>query len=421
VELTRGLEQFNLRDTHTPYPGNPYYITGALGLLDAPGEYFFDKQTNLLYFYPPWNGRPDARTLSMRHYLDVAVFAQNTSFVNIKNITVYGGGINMLNSNNNITENCRINYAEHFYESGWDDVPHFMRGGIVLTGSNNKISGCEIGYSAGNGAVLAGDDNIFTNNIVHNTGYSGNFFASLYVNNSNRQEISFNTFKDVARKHVYFHVMGKFNRCIVRNNYFENHGIFNTDCGAFYAFGSDGGQIEIYNNFVVVGNKGSFGSMDRIQVGLYIDNHTSNYIVRNNIIIGGGYGLMNNLWSSGTRFHNNTVVGSNYGISFYGFPVDNADASAVTFTDNLFVSTRNFDINYWGTENGRGIGYQGNFINGTIPVTQRPEGRMTSSGNARGTIDEYYRPTGNTPDIGAIPRGGLMFAYGADWNLGERR
>ena len=64
-ELTGFYEGAN-GDPYTPHPGNPYYITGALALLDAPGEYFFDKQTNLLYFYPSWNGNPNQRTLSDR-------------------------------------------------------------------------------------------------------------------------------------------------------------------------------------------------------------------------------------------------------------------------------------------------------------------------------------------------------------------
>jgi len=43
---------------------------------------------------------------------------------------------------------------------------------------------------------------------------------------------------------------------------------------------------------------------------------------------------------------------------------------------------------------------------------------MTSSGNARGTIDAQYRPAGETPDIGAIPRNGALFPFGADCGQG---
>jgi hypothetical protein len=44
---------------------------------------------------------------------------------------------------------------------------------------------------------------------------------------------------------------------------------------------------------------------------------------------------------------------------------------------------------------------------------------MTSSGNARGTVDAQYRSTGATPGIGAIPKDSVLFAFGADWGQGR--
>ncbi|MDR2965845.1 MAG: right-handed parallel beta-helix repeat-containing protein [Treponema sp.] len=409
-------------DPGLPCPGNPFYITGALALLDAPGEYYFDKKTNLLYFYPPWNGRPDQHTLTMRYFNNIAIQANNTSHVNIKNITIYGGGISMQNARNNTIENCRINYADHFYDSGWYKAKSatISESAMVITGNNNRISRNEFGPTAGHGIVLEGDDNVFTNNIVHTVGYSGNFLVGVCIYNSKRLEISHNTFIDASRDHVHFSDL-VYERCIVRNNYFENHCILGSDSGAIFTLtaGTDFGGTEIYNNFIVSGDKGDFGTMQKLRFGLYTDNYNSNMIVRNNIVIGGHTGLVINLPNPGTQFYNNTVVGARHGFGSYSKPVDNADASNVTVKDNLFVNIRQ-DISYWGTENGSQASYSSNFINGTIPVTQRPEGRMTSSGNARGTVDAQYRPTGRTPDIGAIPRGGAMFPYGADWKVGER-
>ncbi|MCL2722293.1 MAG: right-handed parallel beta-helix repeat-containing protein [Treponema sp.] len=421
-ELT-GFYAPDNRDPNTPHPGNPYYITGALAFLDAPGEYYFDKETNFLYFYPPWNGRPDQRTLTMRHSNNITIRADNTSFVNIKNITIYGGGISMQNSNNNTIENCRINYADHFYDNGWYKHKNDTKSesAMVVTGNNNRISKSEFGPTAGHGIVIEGDDNVFTNNIVHTVGYSGNFLFGICILNSKRLEVSFNTFKDASRDHIQFSDL-VYERCIIRNNYFENHSVLGSDSGAVFTLTAetDFGGTEIYHNYVVCGTKGEFGTMHKLLFGLYTDNYNYNLIVRHNIVIGGGQGLTINLPNLGTQFYNNTVIGAQYGIGFYSKPVDNADASTVTVKDNLFVNTRSFDIQYWGTENGRQASYQGNFINGTIPVTQNLQGRMVSSGNARGTVDAQYRPTGRTPDIGAIPRGGQMFAYGADWQLGDR-
>jgi len=422
-----GNDTFTGGDPYTPSQGNPFYVTGALAFLDAPGEYYFDPQTNLLYFYPPWNGRPDTRTLTLKSKSDIVIYAENTSFVNIKNITVYGGGIFMKNNGNSVLENCHVNYAEHFYFNGYFEfLQDSKESSMIVTGSNNRIERCEFGPTAGNGIVLEGEDNIFTNNIVHNTSYLGFPYCGIIVRKSKRLEISHNTIINSAHSHIRFIEDGAlknrvdYERCIIRNNYFENHSTLNSDGGAFYAWSSDGGGTEIYNNFVVCGDKNDQGAFDKLRYGLYTDNYTSNYIVRNNIVIGGTKGLTMNLISKGVRFSNNTVIGANEGIGMYGYPKDNADASTSSFTDNLFVNIKK-DISYFASENGKQVSYSGNFARGgTIPAPIRAEGRVQSSGNARGTVDEQYRPTGRTPDIGAVPRGGRLFPYGADWTIGGR-
>ncbi|MCL2722279.1 MAG: right-handed parallel beta-helix repeat-containing protein, partial [Treponema sp.] len=260
-ELT-GFYEADGGDPFTPHPGNPFYITGALALLDAPGEYYFDKQTNLLYFYPSWNGRPDQRTLSVRHLNNIAIMADNTSFVNIKNINIYGGGISMQNSRNNTLENCRINYAEHFYDSGWHKAKSDTKSSsaMIITGNNNRILKCEFGPTAGHGIVLEGDDNVFINNIVHTTGYSGIYAFGVCVFNSKRLEISHNTFTDTSKSHVFFYDM-VYERCIIRNNYFENHSVLSSDASPIYSqtAGTDWGNTEIYHNFIVCGTKGDNG------------------------------------------------------------------------------------------------------------------------------------------------------------------
>jgi hypothetical protein len=426
-EITGNSSPHTKNDPDTPYPGNPFYITGALALLDAPGEYYFDKQTNLLYFYPPWDGAPAQRPLSMRGN-DIAVFAANTSNVTIKDITVFGGGIHMRNSTNNTLENCRVLYAQHFYASDYSQIEEYKwSNSMVVTGSNNRITRCEFGNTSGNGIVLGGDDNVFTNNYVHDTNYAGNFLDGAYVISSKRLEVSRNTMINQGRAHVYFAHGHSFERCVVRNNYFENNNILVPDGGGgFYTINTNGGGTEIYNNFVIVGGgKGGNGTMKRLLSGLYVDDLSFNYIVHHNIVIGGtdagirhGLTHVNIPQQQGTRFFNNTIIGSQNGFGFHYIYGQNTDTRSVTITDNLLVNIKSRDITGAGFENGKWVNYDGNFENRTIPVTRNTQRRMTSSGNARGTIDGLYRPTGNTPGIGAIPKDGALFAFGADWGQG---
>ena len=415
-----GNDPFTRNDPYTPSSGNPFYITGALSLLDVPAEYYFDPQTNHLYFYPPWNGSPDTHTLDLRAKNDIAIYAENTSYVNIKSVKIFGGGISMKNTRNSTLENCRISYAEHFYFIGiFGRFSGTRESSMIVSGSNNRIEGCEFGPTAGSGIVLGGENNIFTNNIVHDTSYLGIFYWGIAVRQSKRLEISHNTIINSAHSHISF-TDSDYVNCTIRNNYFENHCTLSNDGGAFYAWGNDGGGTEIYNNFVVCGDKNDYGAFHRLRFGLYTDNYTSNYSVHHNIVIGGTRGLEMNLWSRGVRFYNNTVIGADIGFGMYGYPIDNADASTSYITDNLFVGIKSNDIAYYGYENGREAGYNGNFVNGTVPAPVRQAGRVQSSGNAQGTVDDQYKPAGNTPDIGAIPRNGALFLYGADWSLGNK-
>lgn len=423
-EITGNSSPHTNNDPDTPWPGNPFYITGALALLDAPGEYYFDKQTNQLYFYPPWGGAPSQRALSMRGN-EIAVFAADTSNVIIKGITVFGGGIHMRNCKNNTLENCRVLYAQHFYASDYAQLEEYKWcNGMVVTGSNNRITRCEFGNTSGNGIALGGDDNVFTNNYIHDTNYAGNFLDGVYVLSSKRLEVSRNTMINQGRAHVYFAYGHSFEKCMVRNNYFENNNILVPDGGGgFYTINTNGGGSEIYNNFVVVGgSKGDNGTMKRLLAGLYVDDLSFNYSVHHNIVIGGtdagirhGLTHVNIPQSQGTRFFNNTIIGSQNGFGFHYIYGKNMDTRSVTITDNLLVDIKSRDITGAGFENGKWVNYDGNFDNGTIPVTKNKERRMNSSGNSRGTIDAQYCPTGSTPPVGAIPKEGALFAFGADW------
>jgi len=426
-EITGNSSPHTKNDPDTPYPGNPFYITGALALLDAPGEYYFDKQTNLLYFYPPWDGAPAQRTLSMRGN-DIAIFAANTSFVTIKDITVLGGGIHMRNSTNNTLENCRIVYAQHFYISDYSQIEEYKWSNcMVVTGSNNRITRCEFGNTSGNGIVLGGDDNIFTNNYVHDTNYAGNFLDGVYVVSSKRLEISHNTMINQGRAHIYFAYGHSFEKCVVRNNYCENNNILVPDGGGgFYTINTNGGGSEIYNNFIVVGgSKGDNGTMKRLLSGLYVDDLSFNYIVHHNIVVGGtDAGIRHGLThenippQQGARFLNNTIIGAQNGFGFHYIYGQNTDTRSVTITGNLLVNIKSRDITGAGFENGKWVNYDGNLVDGAIPVTKNTERRMTSSGNARGTVDAQYRSTGAASGIGAIPGNGALFTFGADWGQG---
>lgn len=406
--------------------GNPFYITGALSLLDAPGEYYFDPQTNRLYFYPPYNVDLNTCALSLRSNTDIAINAEYTSNVNIRSIKVFGGGIKMKNTMNSTLANCSVNYAQHFHVYEGVFFATFLNS-MIVSGSNNRVERCEFGPTAGSGIVLEGTNITFTNNIVHDTSYAGFPFNGVTVGTYDQVTTSVvitnNTITNSSHSHIGFFPgvyypnyveQRNYGQSTIRNNYLEEHCTLNSDGGAIYASATNGNGTEVYNNYIVCGTKNTFRHENR---GLYMDNFCSNFNLHHNVVVGGYTALCMGLWSKNTKFENNTLVGAQIGIQFGSLATNMPnDASTSSFKDNLFADTKTADdIQFW--DGGKNEGYNGPFVNGTIPVPFEVEYRPQSSGNARGTVDSSYRPTGNTPNIGAIPRNGSMFSYGANWRL----
>lgn len=424
-------------NAYSPVKGNPFFLTGALCLLDAPGEYWYDAENKKVYVYMPEGDDPSAHTITMRGS-SKAVQAKDARFINLQGLSFYGGGITLPEAEDCRIENCRVLFSDHFYASGY--ASYVLKSSNHITGKRNLITRCEFGYSAFNGITLGGEDNVFTDNIVHHSNYCGDDFAGLYVLKSSRCEISRNNITYSGRVHIYFTINTDYDACVIRGNYLYGHSRLTSDSGAFYTWSCNGGGTRLYNNFVDCGEKTENGTMSKCWDGLYLDNYCSNFTVDHNIVVGGTCGLRTNLSNENTLYANNTVIGSQYGYGIYSYPKDDAKTGKTRFYNNLFVALKGVDINYSGSENGQSVVYTGALKDGTVPCPVNPEQRIESGSNLRVSYiieNEGYQPAdgspaidagcviegitdgylGDAPDIGAIEKGGKLFEYGATWSL----
>lgn len=434
VEKRMGQEEeYTGLNAYNPVKGNAFFVVGALGLLDAPGEYYYDAENAKMYVYMPKGDDPAGYAISVRGN-SKAIDASNSEYVNIKGLRIFGGGIYMKEAKHCRIEETAVYYADHMNVA--EHASYTYENSMLVTGSFNTVTKSEFGYTAFSGIVLGGNDNVFTDNIVHNSNYSGTSFAGIYALKSERLEISQNTIRDSGRIHIYFVINTVYEKCIIRNNYMENQACLTSDCGAFYAWSVDGGGTRIYNNYVNVSTKNTNGSMQKFYDGLYLDNYCANFIVDHNIVVGGSNGLRTNLSCTNTVYANNTVIGSNCGYGIYSYPKDEAECKTVGFYNNLFINIKQQAINYNGTENGVNKVYYGPLVEGKVPVTVNEAGRMQSGNNMAGSqVSATYAPRkgsaaidggvvlegvtdgflGDAPDIGAVETGGELFAYGATW------
>lgn len=200
-----------------------YYLFNVLEELDAPGEYFLDRESGELYLYPINEG--DKIEISFTE--EPVIKAEG-----VQNLTVEGFILKNSRShaidikgNNCVLKNLLVkNVAEH---------------GIVAEGYKNRIENCEITATGKGGILLTGGDrdnltpgeNLAYNNYVHD-------FSEVYQtyqpgiglygvgNIASRNEISYTP-------HYAIYYRG--NEHVIEYNYIHHAVLYSADAGAIYA------------------------------------------------------------------------------------------------------------------------------------------------------------------------------------------
>jgi hypothetical protein len=125
--------------------GQWFYIYNALSELDAPGEWYLDRQKGILYFWPP---KPIASGKTIVSLLGDLVTLQDVSNVDLQGLTFeccQGSAVNI-----NGGENCRVAACV---------VRNLGGSGINVNGGRRHVVfGCDL-YNLGDGGVsLSGGD-----------------------------------------------------------------------------------------------------------------------------------------------------------------------------------------------------------------------------------------------------------------------
>ena len=156
---------FTMNNTvYNPVEGQRFYLSNMLEVLDKPGEWFWDYDTNTIYFYPECS--IDNAKLEMSVCTDYMFNIKNSSNVIIKDIEITkgsSGGAYVVGCDGIAIENCVLK--------------NLGKCAINIDGSvNMKISDCELYNLAGSGIRIAKSGNceslehgnsIIKNNKIH--------------------------------------------------------------------------------------------------------------------------------------------------------------------------------------------------------------------------------------------------------------
>ena len=276
-------------------PGDRYYVRNLFEELDAPGEWYLDRETWTLYFWPP------AEAASQTVYaptLQTIVSMRGVSNVTFTGLTIEcceGTALTLSNCSNCNIVGCTIRNVGSACSSGISAV-------AVSGGKTCGIVGNDI-YQVGSHAIsLAGGDrktltpaeHYADNNYIHHTGVfykQGVGVALSGVGN----RASHNLIHDCPR----FGVLHGGNDQIIEYNHIRHIDLETADTGATYSGGRDWlsprGTVIRFNYIHDVfgfGKHDGHWTTPHYAWGIYLDDNSAEVHVYGNIIVRALRGLL---------------------------------------------------------------------------------------------------------------------------------
>lgn len=296
-----------------------YYLQNLLEELDSPGEWYLDRKTSTLYFWPPG---PVERALVEAPTLDFAVHIMpGTERVVVQGLTIEVArrtGVQVEQARScliakNVVRHCGTGTRI----GGWGTWENCCGIGL-FGGSQNAAVGNDISDVGGHGVKLTGGDrktltpagNRAENNHIHHTGvYWKQGCGARLEGVGNR--FAHNLVHDCPRMAVIFGG----NDQVIEFNHLHHVNTETCDTGAIYTGGRDGlsprGSLIRYNYIHDIGGFGRQGrkwTCPYYSWGIYLDDLASGVHVFGNIVVGAVRGGVHIHNGRDNRIENNVLA-----------------------------------------------------------------------------------------------------------------
>lgn len=272
-----------------------FYLSGTLGLLDSPGEWFYDASSQDVFLHSPLCADPNASIVEARARR-TGIDLRNRSWVVVNGIDLFACTADLGNARHCTVRGIKAAYIHH---TSGGETAHSLgeKSGIHVTGNNNIIRDSEIAHSAGHGVFLAGNRNSVVNCWIHDIGYLGSLCCPVMVRGM-RNMVSHTTINDAGRDCIQ--LTGA--EHLVQFNSISRPGRICRDLGNIKTGGNDGGNTQIRFNWIFE-NPGDH----RTSLGIYLDNYSKNYLVHHNVVWNVPVGIRLNRPTGFIMVLNNTV------------------------------------------------------------------------------------------------------------------
>jgi len=273
--------------------GQPYFVLNALSELDVPGEWYFDRNTKILYFYPPSDLAGKSIELSQGSLTpsddpyfplspigELLIDVAGSSYITFEYLVIEGGRSRLVDVNGSDHISFRHSVVRHgsslwglLYRNGSSDSE-------ITDSQLYDMTSKVVEFDAGNRAALTSGGMVLRNNTIHH--FSLEKWGPGIVLKGVGALVQQNTIShsnDMAMQVTGNDHIIEFNRIhdVVKET---------RDAGVIYG-GRDWstrGNIVRYNHFI--------GNRDRDVMGVYLDDQLSGWTIFGNIFENTGRGIL---------------------------------------------------------------------------------------------------------------------------------
>ena len=266
-------------------PSDRYYFQNALEELDAPGEWYLDKQTSTLYFWPPepLKGRP-VFAPKLRTILELSGGAANITVQGMIFECAEGTAINLSNTTNCIIAGNIIRNVGDYNGSGVGVTGGYKNG--VVGNDIYEIGSSGISLYGGDRKKLISAENYADNNYIHHVGVFYKQGVGIGMGGVGNRA-SHNLIHDGPRMGIMF----SGNNLVLEYNEIRHMNLETEDTGAVYTGGRDWissrGTVIRYNYFHDIlgyGQENGVWKSPHFAWGVYLDDNTGGVDVIGNIV-----------------------------------------------------------------------------------------------------------------------------------------
>ncbi len=301
---------------------NRYFFQNALEELDMPGEWYYDKRTGILYFWPPKPLKEhEVRVPALESFF---ILNPGANKITISGLTLkgcHGTAIAMTGAEDCKVENCTINSVGSYHGCGVSvndghDV-HISRNEISYTGSGGLF------MTGGNRQTLASSGHVAEDNHIHHTGIYNKYSSGIDMGGVN-VVVAHNHIHDCPRMGVL--MWG--NNHIVEYNHLHHLCMETNDGGAIYTGGRDwtGGRGDIWRYNLIHDVSGCSQEHEEVKspaltFGLYPDDNAGGINLIGNIVYRIGHTPLHMHNARDCLVENNVLaLGSKCQFDFQGWP-----------------------------------------------------------------------------------------------------